>query len=333
MSKPSARETVTTGPGPVLPALRFAAARAMKGTAMPKTTACTPASRSAARPSLALLACAALWLTGCPADPAEHFENAQQLTYQRLHKDALAEYVEVLSLVAKKDSDRARELRVKSLKAAGDICYLELRDPSRAVEYYRSLVSRYPEDPRSLEARANLAEIYRSLGDLRASVAELAAIVQAFPNHEETHRYQYLAAKDYFELRDWDQVVVEVNVLAERFPDSEYLDDAQLLVASSWVLQGDRQKALAAYDRFLERWPEGELAPRAMFEQARLYAENEQLEKSVDLLMRALQTHPTPKLVQAEIARIRRRIATLRIPPKVDPSKVWDHGARRASSH
>lgn len=296
---------------------------------MPNRFPCPPARGPATRSTL-LLICAALWLTACPADPAEHFENAQQLTYQRLYKEALAEYVEVLSLVAKKESDRARELRMKALKAAGDICHFELRDQSRAVEYYRSLLASFPEHPTAIEVRANLASIYRSVGDLRSAVAELAAIVHTFPDHEDAHRYQYLAAKDYFELRDWEQVVVEANLLAERYPDSEYVDDAQLLVASSWVLQGQRQRALQAYDEFLERWPDGELAPRAMFEQARLYAEDEKLEESVELLLKALKTHPTPKLVQAEIARIRRRIATLRIPPKLDPRRVWDHGARRA---
>ncbi len=265
-----------------------------------------------------------LLAAGCVGDPSAHLERARQYTFQRQPTDALLQYEEVLSLLAKKDPQRVRELLVPALKGAGDLCYLELRMYPRAVEYYRQLANHFPDAAETLQARAALADLYRTHGDRRAAVAELTALVQSFPTGAEVDRYRYMAVQDYFELADYDQVLVEAHALQERFPDSPYAVQAQLMVAESLALQGQRFKSIQAYEVLLKRWPNDPLAPQARVEQAKVLYEDGKTERAVEVLVAALRDHPNPKAVQMEIARLRKKLALNRpSPEKFGHAAAW----------
>jgi TolA-binding protein len=275
-----------------------------------------------------------LWLAGCLGDPGAHVDRAQELAFQRQAAKALKEYEEALSLLAKKDPQKVRALLVPSLKGAGDLCYLELKQYPKAVDYYRALVQHFPDATESLDARVNLSEIFRSAGDRRSAVAELSAIVQDFPNGPEVDRYQYQAAKEYFELRDYDQVMLEAQILEKRFPSSSYLPAVQMLAAAALALQGQREKAIEAYERVAQRWPESDLAPRARFEAAKVWVDLGREDRALDMLVEVLKTHPDPKGVQAEIARLRKRLGLRRLTPeKTDRATVWPEFFGRLGRH
>lgn len=286
----------------------------------PKPLALTPtfgrSLPSVIRP-LAILA-AVLCLSACLGDPRAHLEKARDLTYQRQPAEALREYEETMSLLQKKDLRRVRSILIPALKGAGDLCYLEVKNYPKAVEYYRALTSKYPNAPETQDARANLSDIYRLLGDRRAAVAELAAIVQALPGSPEVDHYQYLTAKEYFDLGDYDQAILEAQVLLDRYPKSANAADAQMLIAAALALQGQRDKAVEAYQQVAQRWPGTEFVARAQFEQAKVLVELDQEKRAIDLLVEALETHPDPKGVQMEIARLRKRLASRRVPAAGD---------------
>lgn len=263
---------------------------------------------------LAIAALAAACLTACLGDPKAHLEKARDLSFQRQPSDALREYEEVLSLLGNKDPRRVRSILIPALKGAGDLCYLEVKNYPKAVEYYRALASKYPSAPETLDARANLSDIYRLLGDRRSAVAELAAIVQGFPDSPEIDHYQYLTAKDYFDLGDYDQAIMEARLLQDRYPKSQHLGDAQMLIGAALLLQGQREKAVETYQRVAKRWPGTEMVARAQVEQAKVLVDMEQEDRAIELLVKALETHPDPKGVQMEIARLRKRIASRRVP-------------------
>ena len=274
--------------------------------------------RSVPIPTLALAL-----LSACLGDPRGHLDRARELAFQRQPAEALREYEEVLSLVAKKDPQRVRALLVPALKGAGDLCYLELKQPQRAVEFYKSLNHHFPDAKEALEAHANLADLFRSLGDRRAAVAELTAIVQGFQDGPDLDLYQYQATKDYFDLKDYDQVQLEARFLQSRWPKSEYAVEAQMLVAAALSLQGQKEKSIEAYEQIGRGWPQSDLAPRARFEEAKVWSELGMEERAVEVLVEALKTHPDPRGVKAEIARLRKRLATRRVRGATDRAVVW----------
>lgn len=271
----------------------------------------------------AVLVASCALLASCVGDPSAHLERARELTFRRQPAEALTQYEEALSLLAKKDPQRVRAILAPALKGAGDLCYLELRRYPRAIEYYRLLANHFPDAQETFQARAALADIYRMHGERRAAVAELTALVQSFPDAPEVDRLHYQAIKDYFELADYDQVVVETRSLLERYPDSPYGVEAQLMVAEALTLQGQRPRAIEAFEALLRRWPDHALTAQARVEQARVLAESGQDERAVQVLVEALRTHPNPKAVQAEIARMRKKLALRRVPDKIDHASAW----------
>ena len=264
-----------------------------------------------------------LLAAACLGDPHAHLERARELTFKRQPAAALQEYEEVLSLLAKKDPAKVRPVLAAALKGAGDLCYLEFKNYSKAAEYYRSLTNKFPQAEESYDARANMAQIFEVLGDRRSAVAELSTLVQSFPKGPEVDRYQYSAAKGYFELGDYDQAILESRMLQSRFPNSEYLADAQMLVGTSLALQGQRDKAIEAFQEVVKRWPQSDMAPRALFEEAKVFADKGQEEKAVALLIESLKAHPDPKGVQSEISRMRKRMAARRVPKDIDRTVIW----------
>jgi len=262
-------------------------------------------------------------LTSCLGDPAAHLERARELTFQRRPTEALRQYEEVLSLLAKKDPRRVSDVLIPTLKGAADLCYLELKRYPRAIEYYRALANHFPGAQETLQARAALSDIYRALGDRRAAVAELVALVQAFPRAPEIERYQYQVVKGYFDIGDYEQVLVEARALQERCPASPSAADAQMLVAEALFLQGQRQRALDAFEQIAKRWPGSQLVPQAQVEEAKVWVDLGQDERAVEVLVEALKSHPSPKNVQAEIARLRKRLASRRLTEKIEHADVW----------
>jgi TolA-binding protein len=95
-----------------------------------------------------------------------------------------------------------------------------------------------------------------------------------------------------------------------------------MLVASALSLQADHGKAIEAYAELARRWPDSELAPQARFEQAKVLSSLERESEAVEVLVEALRTHPSPKAVQLEILRLRKKLALRRMPGRPTES-AW----------
>jgi TolA-binding protein len=271
------------------------------------------------------LALAALVL-GCQPSAAQLVDQAKNHDFSKEPEKALASYERALLALGRDETDAARALRAKSYRGAGDICYLDLHDYLRAVEFYRKLTEAYPEAPEAFQARANLYDILRSHGgDRRTALAELASLVQSFPNHADVDRYQYLAAKDYFDLADYQQARIEAKALLDRFPNSGFGPEAQYLIGSAFAFENRRSDAVNAFLALIAKWPDNALVPRARLEMGKLYADGGDLDRAQEIMLAALKDHPDPRAVQSELARLRRRIALTRPADSGDHDAVWDH--------
>jgi tetratricopeptide (TPR) repeat protein len=155
--------------------------------------------------------------------------------------------------------------------------------------------------------------------DLRGAIDQLtAALARNPPQSAELH---YQVAKLYFELQDYQQCVLESRKLAERFATSTFVDDVLFLEAQALHMQAMqspggtpeqqrfRQESSRTYADLLARFPDSELAPHSVFEMGKLKAESGENEKAIETWVQALKNHPDPAMVQASIARVRRRIA------------------------
>jgi tetratricopeptide (TPR) repeat protein len=258
---------------------------------------------------LSRLACAALLLAGCSRSASEHLSQARDFVYSRKPQAALREYRLALDAVEKERSPDAAAVRATALRGAADVYWLELRDVPKAVSVYRELIGQVPDAPQTAEAHAILAGILQTqYRDLRGAIGELTAALARNPPQALDLRYQ--VAKLYFELGDYQQAELEARILAEKSPQSPHTADAWMLVGQSLSMrEGMQVEAMKAFSTLVQRFPDSELVPHALFELGKLKGETGDDAGAIQVWVQALARHPDPRVVQAAIARTRKRIA------------------------
>ncbi|HEX8910151.1 MAG TPA: tetratricopeptide repeat protein [Anaeromyxobacteraceae bacterium] len=197
-------------------------------------------------------------------------------------------------------------LRLKALRGAADVTYLELGDFTQAVSYYRRIVALYPGTEAAWQARAATGDIYQQrFQDPMGAIAQWADIAQG--DGPEAPAYQLKVANAYLDLRNLEQARTEARLLRERWPASELADEAQLLTAQAWALEKREDEAQRAFQALLDRHPRPELAARALEGQAGLAADAGKLDRALALYGQAIAGHPRPDTVQVAMAKVRAR--------------------------
>jgi tetratricopeptide (TPR) repeat protein len=250
-----------------------------------------------------------LALAACRRDDAPaHLERARAALYQQHPDVALTEFRAALDLLERDPSVQAGIYRARALRGAADTYFFQLQDYKRAHEVYGELIKLCPEAPETLEGRIHLASLLRhQFRDLRGAIAELTAALARNPPQSAELSYQVAAM--YFELQDYEQCELEASQVARKFEASSFVDDALFLRAQALSMMDDRRpEAQRAFLDVITRFPDSELKPHALFELGRLRASAGDFEGAIEFWVRALQAHPDPAMVQANIARVRKRI-------------------------
>ncbi len=266
-------------------------------------------------------------LAACRKDDAPtHLERARVALFENKPDLALAEYKQALDLLeppraAGTEADQPPKApgpageqsmqalyRARALRGAADVYNFQLRDFKHAVQIYRELIALNPESPETLEGRIHLASILRhEYRDLPGAIAELNFALARNPPQSAELSYQ--VAVMYFEHQDYEQCQLEAANVARKFETSAFVDDALFLRAQALSMMEDRTAdAQRSLTELVQRFPDSELAPHALFELGRLSASTGDSEKAIEYWVQALKRHPDPKVVQANIARVRSRL-------------------------
>jgi tetratricopeptide (TPR) repeat protein len=243
---------------------------------------------------------------GC-SSPDAKLEAANALRHRGQAAEALAGYREILGELGDGTIPKWETgVRLKALRYAADVAYLDLGDYTGAIGYYRRIVSLYPGTEDAWKARAAIGDIYaQRLGDRQAAIAQYAAV--AGSDAPEAPRFQLLVARQYLELRNFEQARTEARLLRERWPQSQEADDAQLLTAQAWALEDRTEEALGAYLAAAERRPRPEVAALALEGAAQMQARAGRLDKALELYAQALPGHPNPDALRTSMEMVRER--------------------------
>ena len=272
---------------------------------------------------LAVLTLAAFGVAGCNATQ-KRFDEANNLRRQGRHKEALRAFQEVLAELGEGPvSESKAELRLRALKHAADVAYLELGQYLDAVSYYRRVISLNPQSDDAMRSRAAIGDIYRDrFNDRMAAIAQYADIAQS--NFPEASRYQLKLAREYLELKNFQQSRTEARILRERWPTSDEADEGQLITAQAWTLEKRNAEAVNAFQALIDRKPKQDVLARALEGQAHLYAQLGKLDKALELYNQAAAIHPNPEAILTNIAAVkRRRQASMTVKPG-DRDAVFD---------
>jgi tetratricopeptide (TPR) repeat protein len=239
--------------------------------------------------------------------------------------DAIAGYLAVLAELGDgRLPEREAALRLKALRGAADVAYLELGDFTQAVSYYRRIVALYPGSEDAWKARALTGDIYlQRFGDPMGAIAQWSDIAQG--DAPEAAAYQLKVASAYLDLRNFQQARTEARVLRERWPASDLADEGQLLTAQAWAFEKRPDEAQRAFQALLDGRPRPELRARALEGQAGLAADNGKLERALALYEQALDGHPRPDTIRLAIAKVKARRDRTRSSAPGDRATAFDH--------
>ncbi|HSN15000.1 MAG TPA: tetratricopeptide repeat protein [Anaeromyxobacteraceae bacterium] len=277
---------------------------------------------------LPLLAAAAL--LAC-SSPERRIEAANGLRHAGDAKGALGAYKAILAELGEGPlpQDDAG-IRLKALRFAGDVSYLELGDYTGALSYYRRIVSLYPGGAEAHEARGIIGDIYRDrLNDPLAAIAQYADVAASDAPTAPT--YQLKIARAYLALGRYEQARTEARILRERWPTDEMADEAQLLAAQAWALEKRDEEALGAFQALIDRKPRPDIAARALEGEAHIYAQAGRFNRALELYTAALPTHPNPDAILTNIEAVRERRERAKTATPGDRAAAFDHGKVKRS--
>ncbi|MCM2332701.1 MAG: tetratricopeptide repeat protein [Anaeromyxobacteraceae bacterium] len=287
--------------------------------------------RRAGPPAGAPLLLALALLAGC-SSPESRLEAAGALRHRGDPRGALAAYQALLASLGEGPlgADRAA-VRIRALRAAGDLSYLELGDYGGAIAYYRRIISLQPGGPDALEARAVIGDILRDrFKDRLAAIAQWADVAQS--DAPQAPQFQLRVAREYLELGNTQQARLEARALRDRWPTSREADEAQLLTGQAWALDKRSEEALGAFQALLERQAAPEIQARALEGQAHIHAQGGHFDRALELYALALPVHPNPEAIRTNIEAVRRRREAARTATPGDRNEAFDYGSRKSTT-
>lgn len=279
-----------------------------------------------ARSALPLLL---LILVSCTSS-SSRLERANERRLAKDPRGALADYKVILADLGEGPLVPGdAQLRLKALRGAGDVSYLELGDYTGAISYYRRIISTSPGTDEALQARIVIGDIYKDrFSDRMAAIAQYADVAAGDSSQAPT--YELEVAKDYLELKNYDQARTEARILRSRWPTHALAEDAQLLTAQAWWLEHHDEEAISAYQALIDSRPRPEIAARAREGEAQIYAESGRFNRALELYTRALTDHPNPEAIRTAIAAVRERRNKAAPSAPGDRDAAFDHQKARA---
>ncbi len=276
------------------------------------------------------IALAAALVLACGSS-ARRLEDANALRHTGDPKGALSAYKALLAELGEGALPEAdAKVRLKALRFAGDVSYLDLGDFTGAISYYRRIISLHPGGPDAYEARAVIGDIFRDrFNDPLGAIAQYADV--AASDAPQAPEFQLKVAREYLEIKNYEQARTEARILRERWPTSELADEAQLLTAQAWSLEHRDDEALGAFQALVARDPKPETRARALEGQAQIHAQAGRFDRALDLYAQAMPIHPNPDTIRTAIEAVRERREKAKTSKPGDRAAAFDQDKVRRS--
>ena len=153
---------------------------------------------------------------------------------------------------------RAGEHVPGALVARGRI-YLRLNQPKRAIEDFRTVITRFPDSPVAEEAHYGVAGYYHGVGMYDEAEAKLKEITEKNPNFYQDHpEFLFLRARNYFYRKNYDQARAQYFRALNLGHQPETSDLLISHIGDTYHHQSKEKEAEALYRVAVTYFPESE---------------------------------------------------------------------------
>ncbi|VAX19171.1 hypothetical protein MNBD_NITROSPINAE02-605 [hydrothermal vent metagenome] len=251
---------------------------------------------------LFLVVCSAIFVA-CDSRDKILYQEAERLWLEEHYDDAVSK----LRVVVEEYPDSG--YAPKALLRLGEIYYLNLDEPEKAIDYLTDATKKRAPDELRLKARLYIGEIYEnSLRNYDLAILQYQKIIKEYKDIIKEDEYLYRVANAYFRKGDYAQAVIEFQSLLNRFPKSDLSLDARYQVANSKFISGAAKEALRHFQQLLKDSPGNKYDYDIRLGIAICYEELSQLKKALAKYKDMLKLYPDKPILSRKIDSIKNRL-------------------------
>lgn len=245
-----------------------------------------------------------LLVIGCDALPKREYKSAEKKWVKGDYLGALKGFEKIV------EDHPESSVADDAYYWIGQIYYLHLREPRKALESFSIVVTKYPGSPYLIGAQEKIAEIQeKELTDYRQAIVEYQKLADISFDQEVIKRAYYKIGEVYFKMGDYEQARTEWDVFVKKYPKGSQTEEALFRIASTYFIEGRHREAINAYKVFLDTFPQSELALKARFDIASSWEEEGNLEKALEGFKEIEDLYPNKDAVRIKIRAIEERIS------------------------
>lgn len=190
-------------------------------------------------------------------------------------------------------------------REAARISYYEIKDYSRAVDYYKHIVLYSPDSAERLFAQKQIATVYFDhVADYEKAITELHKLVNMSLEPEEKHKYKMNLARAYYYLNNFDQAEHEVDEFLRDAKMEEDIFEMLMLKGNINLAKKELESASKVYLRIIKDYPERSQAENVGLTLALCYEEMRDYGKAIQTLAKLKEYHPVPEYIDLRIKRL-----------------------------
>lgn len=246
----------------------------------------------------------AFTVAGCVSRDQRLYDEAERLWMNDRHESAVSKFM----LLADEYPDS--KLAPMALFRVGEIFYLNLDDPEKAIESFERVAENNKDGDIGLRAREYLIEIYEnsSVRNFDQAIVQYQLVLNEHESRVARDEYLYRIATAYFRKEDYNQAIVEFSSLLEKYPQSSFRLDAWYQIASCKFVLGNAADALPIFQKLLKE----NLSPSREYD-VRLgigmcYEEMEKLADALRIYEKMIELHPGRELIERKISSVKKRM-------------------------
>ncbi len=245
-------------------------------------------------------------LFGCtPSFQRWQFSSAVNLVEEKKYPAA----VDRFSRVMKRAPDQP--VALEASRRGSKIAEFELKDYSKAAEFYRHLVMHSPDPKERVNAQKSLAEIYfQKLMNYDQAVIEYGRLLPLVDT-KERGQFQMVLAKANLNLNNFSQALIEIEELLSKKLSDDLRFEAQLFKGNLLQAAKRLDEAISVFNQLMKEFPLKAKNDNVGMSLAVCLEEKGDLKRAVEVLEIIKTDYPTPDFIQVRITRLKDRMSNM----------------------
>ncbi len=171
--------------------------------------------------------------------------------------------------------------------------YFMVKNYDSSITVYKNFLSQFPNSEYAIVAKNNVATAYFELKKYNESINEYKDIIAKFPNEQDYVKGAIVQlAEIYKTIGDLKNAITYYNMFVDRYPTDPETPDVLILIGNAYLELKDYQNAVNYYVDFVNRYPNHEMVKDAMLQVAIVYKENKQYQEMAEMLKKILEKYP-----------------------------------------